>query len=316
MIRRGALLVALLAAATACKREATQPVAPQPAAAPGSGLLAGSADPWAKSEPAVPRLAHALFWSIEKDGKTTYALGTMHVGIDADAQLPEVVFKKFDGVPAFAMETDLSDIAPGDMARKDGKSLHDELGDDEWKKLERALTPAVAKQMDRMKPMVAATMLQLRGLPLTAPMDGVLLARAKREQKRVVYLEPAAKEEALLEKWMDVRALKDMLDSLDEGERQAKAMLAAYVAGDEKKLLAVSEHERDEWKQHGHDVTEYDQMMEELLYERNASWIAAIEQLHAAGGGFVATGAMHMLGKRSVLDLLAQRGYKVTRLTP
>jgi uncharacterized protein YbaP (TraB family) len=55
-------------------------------------------------------------------------------------------------------------------------------------------------------------------------------------------------------------------------------------------------------------------MMEEMLYQRNASWIAEIEQMHAQGGGFIAVGAMHLLGKRSVLELLAARGYKITRI--
>ena len=27
-----------------------------------------------------------MFWSIEKDGKSTYILGTMHTGIDAQTQ--------------------------------------------------------------------------------------------------------------------------------------------------------------------------------------------------------------------------------------
>jgi uncharacterized protein YbaP (TraB family) len=38
--------------------------------------------------------------------------------------------------------------------------------------------------------------------------------------------------------------------------------------------------------------------------------------LHAAGGGFVAVGALHLVGPRSVLDVLAHRGYRVTRLAP
>ena len=54
--------------------------------------------------------------------------------------------------------------------------------------------------------------------------------------------------------------------------------------------------------------------MKELLLDRNASWIEPIEKLHARGGGFVAVGAMHLIGKRSVLDLLAQRGFTIKRL--
>jgi len=313
--RHAAWFVAALAAAAACKKEPTQPAAPSVATGSSRPAAQPQADPWAKEAPAA-KLVRPLFWSIEKDGKTTYALGTLHVGVDAVSQLPPIVWKRFDSAAAFAMETDLSDPAVQEMKRPAGSSLHKELGDAEWKKLEQALTPAMAQKMDDLKPMVAATMLQLRGLPMTAPMDGVLLGRAQNENKRVVYLEPAALEEALLEKWLDVRALKEMLDDLDHGAEQQREMLAAYVAGDDERLLALSNSERAEWTKHGRDLAEYDRMMDEMLYARNASWIASIEKLHAAGGAFIATGALHMIGKRSVLDLLAQKGYKVTRITP
>jgi uncharacterized protein YbaP (TraB family) len=56
--------------------------------------------------------------------------------------------------------------------------------------------------------------------------------------------------------------------------------------------------------------------MEDLLYKRNASWIEPIEKAHAEGPLFVAVGAMHAIGPKSVLELLEKKGYKVTRITP
>ena len=55
--------------------------------------------------------------------------------------------------------------------------------------------------------------------------------------------------------------------------------------------------------------------MDELLFQRNAAWIPALEKLIDTGSAFVAVGAMHLSGPRSVLDLLAQRGYTVARVT-
>jgi uncharacterized protein YbaP (TraB family) len=316
MIRAWTTVLVALVAAGACKGEKSEPTRPAVATPSGSARQApNQPDPWAKPHTDGAPLTHPLLWALEKDGKTTYFLGTMHIGVDPE-RLPALVWTKFDSAPAFAMETDLSDPSIAKMDREDHGTLHGDLSDVEWKKLEQALTPEVAKRLDPMKPMVAATMLSLRGLPMTAPMDGVLLGRAQNQNKRIVYLEPAIKEEALLEKWMDVRALKDMLDDLKLGEKHSKEMLDAYVEGDEQKLIAIADSERDEWKKHGHDPAEYDREMKELLYDRNASWIAGIEALHAAGGGFVATGALHLIGKDSVLDLLARKGYKVTRLTP
>ncbi|HEU0036634.1 MAG TPA: TraB/GumN family protein [Kofleriaceae bacterium] len=294
------------------------PVAKQgsggPAVAPGSGSAA--ADPWTKTTEQADPLPHPLFWAVAKDGKTTYMLGTMHLGVDAEKRLPKVVWDKLDAAPVFAMETDLSDPSVMNMGKRKSGTLHDELGPVYWKKLEEIVTPPVAQSIDHMKPMIAATLLSMRGLPTTPPMDGVLLGRALNQKKAIVYLEPASKQAAILEKWMDLRTLKMMLDDPKKGEQQTKDMLDAYIAGDEAAIEKLADAQKEDALKHGFTAKEYDESMEDMLYKRNASWIDAFEKLHQQNGGFVAVGALHLVGKRSVLDLLKSRGYTVTRVTP
>ncbi len=165
-----------------------------------------------------------------------------------------------------------------------------------------------------MKAMVPASLLSMRGMPQTAPMDGNLVEHAKRAHKHIVYLEPAKLQIDVLDKYMDARALKEMLDDTDGAARQ-KELLDAYIAGDDAKMQQLTDAEKDFALKFGYTAAEYDAEMEDMLFKRNASWIDEIDKLTQDGGGFVAVGAMHLLGKRSVLDLLAQRGYKVTRLT-
>jgi uncharacterized protein len=256
-------------------------------------------------------LPHPLFWSIAKDGKTTYALGTMHLGVDAEAQLPKRIWDTVDHAKTFAMETDLTDPAISHLGERKSGSLHEDLGPEYWKKLERELP---ARLVDDKKPVIAATLLSMKGLPPTPPMDGALLAHARDHKAKVIYLETAAVEVAVLEKVMDIRTLKMLLDDPKQAEADAKEMLAAYVAGDEARIEKMATSQRDEALAHGFTAAEYDQLNEELLYARNAAWIPAIEKLHADGGGFIAVGALHLVGKRSVLDLLAKKGYTITRL--
>ena len=61
-------------------------------------------------------------------------------------------------------------------------------------------------------------------------------ARAQSSKKQIVFLEPIEARGAVLEKWMDVRALED--DARRPAGRRAarKDMLAAYIAGDEAKI--------------------------------------------------------------------------------
>lgn len=331
------VLLTLVAAVTGCdrKREATGSAPAAGAAATGAPAAAGApVARTAKTEPgdgaakpgpapagtaqadATATLAHPLLWSVEKAGTTTYFLGTMHIGIDAASQLPPLVWSKLDAARAFAMEANLDDPEAAKLFTPSAASLHDALGDDYWARLEGAIGRGPARAIDHLPPLVPAAALSMRGLPETPPMDKVLSERAAAAHKPMVYLEPATRQLALLRKWMDLKALKMMLDELPEGEKHAHAMLDAYAAGDEARILALAGDERSDALQHGYTAAEYDQEMEDLLYGRNASWISAIERLHAEGGGFVAVGALHLVGPRSVLDLLSHKGYRVTRIAP
>lgn len=325
-LRYASLLVAVLAALSACKKSddkaPSKTATTEVGSAKGSdsagsaGSAAASADPWSKPAPAKDPLKHPLFWSIEKDGKTSYLLGTMHTGVDPESRLPDIVWKKLDESKVFAMETDLGAAGKLDVLLKKGQSLKDLLGAEYWKKLEDALGVEEANRLIGFKPMIPATLLSLRGLQQTAPMDGVLYGRALNQGKKIVFLEPIDKQAAVLEKWMDIRALKEMLDDLPGGEARSKAMFEAYVAGDENAILKLSEEERADFIKHGRSEKEYEEQMQDMLYNRNASWIEPIEKIHAEGPGFIAVGALHLVGKKSVLDLLEQKGFKITRITP
>lgn len=259
---------------------------------------------------------HPLLWSAQKDGQTTYLLGTMHIGFNAEKQLPRWVWDKVKASKSFAIETDISDPALMETGvRRDGTTLRDELGEEYWKKLEAELGAPVAKSALRLTPASVTSLLEIKGMPPAMPMDLMLLGEAESSDKKLVYLEPAATQIALLDKWVDLRALKAQLDERAAGKASSsKQLLAAYVAGDVKKLEAMG-GDREAFTKSGRSDAEYDQMMNELLYDRNASWIPAIEKMHAEGNAMVAVGAMHLLGKRSVLDLLQQRGFKVARVT-
>lgn len=319
-----ALFVTLTAALSiaACKQSGPAPApkhrppATEPAVANQPAPAGAAADSRTKEPPTKDPLARPLFWSIERDGKTSYALGTIHVGVDAEARLPKIVWDQIDSTRTFAMETDLTDPVLQKILACMKCSLRKDLGATYWAKLEAVLGEDLAARIEPMKPMVAATMMSLRGLPTTTQMDTLLLTRAQNAKKTIVYLEPAAKEGALLEKWMTVKALKAMLDDVKGGEKHTKEMLDAYIAGDEARMVKLSEDEKQTALEHGYTAAEYDESMQDMLYVRNAAWIAPIEKLHAAGGGFIAVGAMHLVGPKNVLELLAGKGYKITRVTP
>lgn len=316
-MRRPAVLFSLAAvvALLACKGDAARKPAPAADDAATAAVAPTGEDPWAIKAAAAPMVERPLLWAAQKDGKTTYLFGTIHLGVNADTQLPAWVKAKLDGARAFAMEADLS--APGlmgAMARTDGGSLRLELGPAHWAKFEEVIGKDVASGVDKMKPFVAATLLEAKFLPMTTPMDSALETRAKNAGKPVAYLEEATKQLALLESFVTAADVKAFLDHLEHAKERSGKMLAAYVGGDADGMASMFE-DRTLWLAAGRDPAQFKTFADALLRDRNRSWIEPIEKLHADGGAFVAVGAGHLVGPHSVQNMLADRGYTITRLT-
>src|SRR5262249_48468112 len=104
--RRTLLVLALVSAFSSCRSDSAPP-------APGSADVV----------PADGKV-RPLLWAAEKAGNTTYLLGTIHLGIDAETRLPAGVWQKLDGAKSFAMETDLRDPAVANLPKRDAGTLH------------------------------------------------------------------------------------------------------------------------------------------------------------------------------------------------
>ena len=105
------MIVSLVGTGASCKRaekrSETPPTPPKVTADAGSA--AAAPDPWQQQTAKKDPLKKMFFWAAEKDGKTSYLLGTMHMGVEAETRLPQIVWDKLDAAPTFAMEADISD---------------------------------------------------------------------------------------------------------------------------------------------------------------------------------------------------------------
>jgi uncharacterized protein YbaP (TraB family) len=266
-----------------------------------------------KSEP-VKTIECPYYWSVEKDGKTTHLLGTIHGGVDAK-QLPKHVWADLERAPAVAIEADVSD--PNLMAKiqRTGPSLRDELGEADWKKLEKIVGVSTANALASLKTSMAAAVLMQQQMPrqVQTPMDLEVLTRAKSKNKRVVFLESIDEQLALLDKHITVRELRHMLDDPGLTRREMAEMVTAYEAGDEAALVRSIAKSRAQALKQGYSQAEVDEQYAAMFDRRNQAWIEPLERLHASGGGFVAVGAGHLIGPASVTELLAKQGYTVQR---
>src|SRR5687767_2987736 len=97
---RGYGPLALLTVLVACKPAPSEPARGEAVeAAPRDAGL----DPWAE-RPLTP-IRCPFLWTVQRDGTTSYILGTFHVGIAAK-QLPPAVWDAIEAAPTFALESD------------------------------------------------------------------------------------------------------------------------------------------------------------------------------------------------------------------
>lgn len=313
-MRLAALLVATL---VACKSgDAPRPA---PKATAGSAI-----DPWNDDRPKAlppPKVTnpfeHPFVWIVTKDGKTTYLFGTVHGGVDAEHRIPLWVWDFFDHSATLLEEADLQklDIAKWTV-RPEGPTLHQELGDEYWAKLEAMITPVVAGFLDTQATAVAALRVSGYGGSVrdqtAIAMDGELRVRADGLGKKVEFLETGAAQSAMLGELFNLASLKRLLNQRDALKQLNAPFIDAYVDGDETRFAELA---RAQMRLQAGDDVSTGKLVNRLLLSRNRAWIPAIEQAHAAGGAFVAVGALHLVGEGSVVELLRSRGFTVERAT-
>jgi uncharacterized protein YbaP (TraB family) len=120
---------------------------------------------------------------------------------------------------------------------------------------------------------------------------------------------------ALLDRWIDIRMLRELLDDPQSSAARLRRSVTAYRAGDDTALLGALLDPAD-WTAAGRTEVEMSQFIDEIFYLRNEQWIAPIESALADGDAFVAVGVGQLIGRRGVIDLLAARGHRVTRVSP
>jgi len=251
-----------------------------------------------------------LIWKIDGEQGPVYMLGTIHLGFDAEKELPKGVWSALDKSEVFVMETDLTQ-AQAEMASSaklpDGETLEKKLGEEYWKKLDKRMG-GIAAQFNSVKPWFIVSILILKMVPevnATPPMDQTLHVYAKRHGKKIEHLESPQLQLNILEKTLTIDELKEMLDDFDQQRKDLLAMLEYYRDGDLEGIQKVSFKDREEKAE----------MYEVLFYERNEKWVVEIDEYAKRGKVFMAFGAGHLFGPRGVLELLEKKGYKPVRVT-
>lgn len=265
-----------------------------------------------------------VLWTVEGQHNTVYLLGSIHVLRPGDGGLPLAAERAYDDAEQLVMEIDLDDVAAEPSAMlatmqqaallPDGKSLRDVLGSDYDPIRERAGQSGLDLTMlDRFAPWFVATLLlQLelakRGFAPELGIEARLASRAVDDGKPIQGLETAEQQFGVLGGMPLEDQKRFLLMTLEESaqlDTQVDQLVSAWQAGDTDALASMLSDEFDAFPELYRPLTE----------DRNRAWVEQLDALLDDRDDYlVVVGALHLVGRNSVVDLLRKRGYTVTRL--
>lgn len=270
-----------------------------------------------------PRMndADPALWVVKDRDTTVYLFGTIHVLKPGLTWFDEAVKTAFDRSDQVVLELVLPDAAAMQalIAAKGvapaGQVLTQRLPVKERPVFTKAVAdlglPAGA--LDRFQPWLAATQLSIQplqklGYDAANGPEEVITSAAKKENKPVIGLETAEQQIGYFSGLSDAAQLQFLTSTLDElptvGATMGK-MVDEWAHGQPDKLA-------DELNDGLKDSPEVERV---LLTDRNARWADWVKaRLAKPGTVFVAVGAGHLAGPRSVQAMLAKRGIRAMRV--
>ncbi len=280
----------------------------------------------------APARDRGFLWKLQRDGRTSWLYGTVHVGRPAWVAPGPQLQAALRASSVLALEIDPEDptlarqMADVALEAKHGTTPG---GSDPSPALPAALQqrlaaamvqvcipPGVLSDMPPLLQAIALTVLDARwlGLDPAFGLDRTLAGLARARGLRVVSLETAADQTRALQP-PDAQALQaqvgQALQQLEDGtaRRVMARLIQAWEDGD---LGRLSSYEA--WCECVTTAEDH-QLMQRMNDGRNPGLADGILALHRRGAPvFAAVGALHMTGPAALPALLAARGFRVDRV--
>lgn len=155
---------------------------------------------------------------------------------------------------------------------------------------------------------ISVTELQAQGLDPEAGVEKIFETAATAADVPITGLESAEDQIKIFATLSDehqAKMLAEGFENIANMEAEMDKMTSAWALGDTEGLSAVMNE----------GMMDDPGFVEAILYARNRNWITSIEALMESKEGIymMAVGAGHLVGDKSVIDLLKQAGWTVTR---
>jgi hypothetical protein len=269
--------------------------------------------------------AHAAgpVWAIRGAHNTVYLAGSVHMLPASDSSLPKAFERAYTDSSRLVMEIDLGNFDPLEAtawmmdksALPPGTTLRGVLGEPRYQRVTSAATSfgLTMPMLDSLAPWMVG--IELTDLAYVHagfdPEDGVeeqLVRRAQSDHKSTGGLETLSEELGglvALSREDQVKMLDQTLDETKELQAEMQDIIAAWRRGDTQRLAKLLSTE----------YSSFPALYRPLVTERNEKWLPQIEQmLKGEANVMVVVGALHVVGKGGLLELLRKDGYTAKQL--
>lgn len=266
--------------------------------------------------------AKGYFWKAQKGDDLVYLIGTMHPSKPNINYLNDTMKKVQKETDALALEVaspdkkteeKLNKVINENLYLKKGE-IKDSLTTEEGIKLDKILKSIDIKYED-VKTLTPTGLLRTIEAAILTKLgyqyegtDAWLEGIYKNNYKKVVGLEDDIKHYNLLNS--STKDLKDTINqfnskSIEETEKDLNECMYAFIKGDSNYM------KEDVEENYKNDKQSYDK----LIKNRNIDMTTNIDKLAKEDENYVvAVGAKHFFGPDSILKLLEDKGYKITKL--
>lgn len=269
---------------------------------------------------AAPAAGGPALWKVADEDTTIYLFGTVHVLPQGVEWYDATIASALEGSDTIVTEIKMDPAAEAKLQQlsmtmgmlPSGITLRGMLTPEQTAAYEAALAKigAPPAAFDALKPWLAGLTLSLiplmqQGYDPNSGVEKVLLAKAGNKPQDA--LETPEFQLGIFDGMPaegQVAFLMEAVEGMDEVKTELDKMVAEWAKGDADQLAVIMNEGMSDPK-----------VAEALLYRRNANWAEWIgTRLDQPGSVFVAVGAGHLAGDKSVQDYLTQKGIKVTRV--
>jgi uncharacterized protein len=267
-----------------------------------------------------------FLWKIEHQGPVVYVLGSIHILKKEHYPLSPRIENAFDEADTLVVEADINKkMNPMNLILtlkekafyEEGDNLQNHVSGETYAQIkkEAARMGLPPEMVDRLRPWVlgfstSSLEIMKSGYDPKYGVDYYFLTKAVR-QKRVLELEGIDYQLNLLSSFSDAEQELLLRRSLQGPKTSAQALDAivkAWKAGDAAGVEAMVVERMQEDK-------ELAFFYEKLLPERNKKMVDHIEfYLKTNGTYYVVVGAAHLVGKKGIIRILQEKGYRVRQL--